>query len=75
MRTYKLQIHQNLNEYVLKKIDADFTFLSRLIFSDESTFHLVDFVERHNWSVQILQKSRRNPKINMWIVISIIFRR
>ena len=59
MHSYKLQMHQKLDEEdcahrksmcedLIKEIDADATFLSKVILSDESIFHLEGAVNRHN---------------------------
>jgi hypothetical protein len=89
MHPYKLQMHQKLDEEdcahrksmcedLIKEIDADATFLSKIIFSDESTFHLEGVVNRHNcrvWGmeppVEVIQKCHTSPKINVWMGISI----
>ena len=55
----------------------DDTFLTRLIFSDEATFHLSGKVSRHNvrkrWFEnphEIVQLERDSPKINVFSAVS-----
>jgi len=63
-------------EDLIKEIDADATFLSKVIFLDESIFRLEGAVNRHNCRVRgletlskIIQKSQTSPKINVWMGI------
>jgi len=65
-------------EDLITKIDDDPTFLSKIIFSDESIFHLEGVMNRNNCRilvmepiVKIIQKSHTSPKVNVWIGISI----
>ncbi|KAJ4448468.1 hypothetical protein ANN_10484 [Periplaneta americana] len=59
LRAYKLQLHQMITpndklerkrfaETMLDKVDDDDTFLTRVCFSDEATFHVSGKVNRHN---------------------------
>ena len=55
----------------------DDTFQSRLIFSDEATFHLSGKVNRHNVRIRRLQNSqealeheRESPKVNVFCALS-----
>jgi hypothetical protein len=57
---------------------ADEDFLSRLIFSDESSFHLSGKVNRHNvriWGLEnpheTLQHERDSPKVNVFCALSV----
>ena len=66
-------------EDLIKETDADATFLSKVIFSDESIFHLEGAVNRHNcrvWGLEppseIIQKSHTSSKINVWMAFLLI---
>jgi hypothetical protein len=57
---------------------ADEDFLSRLIFSDESSYHLSGKVNRHNvciWGLEnpheTLQHGRDSPKVNVFCAMSV----
>ena len=59
-------------ETLIQSIDADENFLSNLIFSDESTFHLNGIVNRHNcriWGTETptetYQRSQASEKVNV----------
>jgi len=89
MHPYKLQMDKKLDEEdcahmkamcedLIKEIDADATFLSKVIFSDEFILHLEGAVNCHNcrvWGLkspfEIIQKSHTSPKINVRMGISI----
>lgn len=58
---------------MLDRIDDEPTFLSRICFSDEATFHTCGKVNKHNcriWGTQnphqVLEYERDSPKINVW---------
>ena len=62
---------------LLENMEDD-TFLPRLIFSDEATFHLSCKVSRHNvriWGLEnpheIVQHERDSPKINVFSAVSV----
>lgn len=64
-------------ETLIQSIDADENFLSNLIFSDESTFHLNGIVNRHNcriWGTETptetYQRSQASEKVNVWMGLS-----
>lgn len=62
MKPYKIPLLQGFHEgdrvlrvafgeFILSKIKVDENFVSRLVFSDEATFHLNHKVNRHNASI------------------------
>ncbi|KAJ4426523.1 hypothetical protein ANN_27337 [Periplaneta americana] len=58
---------------MLQHIDEDPTFLTRIAFSDEATFHLSDKVNTHNtriWGLEnprcIVEHIRDSSKLNVW---------
>ena len=62
---------------ILNEIDIDPNFLNRIIFSDESIFHISAKVNTHNtrcWSSEtphrILQLERDSPKIMVWCAMT-----
>lgn len=81
---YKVQVVQEIKPddrpkreefacVMLDRIAADETFLSRVMFTDEATFHVSGAVNRHNvriWgseSPQALREHMRDsPKVNVW---------
>lgn len=87
MKAYKIQIHQTLlqDDYYARlsfchqfngKRSSDDAFLSRLIFSDEATFHISGKVNRHNcriWGTENphedMEHERDSPKVNVWCTL------
>ncbi|GBM87830.1 hypothetical protein AVEN_38498-1 [Araneus ventricosus] len=62
---------------VLDRIENEHDFLNRIIFSDESTFHANNKVNKHNcriWGSEnphaIQEVERNSPKINVWCALS-----
>ena len=88
---YKVSIGQPLTEehmarrcvfsqWMLHEIHIDSTFLSRIIWSDECSFHLDAWVNRQNlrfWGTQkpsdVVQQSSLSSKVNVWMGISSSF--
>lgn len=88
LHAYKIQVHHKLepedyshrvsmSQELLSKIGQDKSFLSRIVFSDESTFRLDGSVNRHNcriWGLEppseFVTKSHSSPKINVWMGLS-----
>lgn len=88
MRPYKFALHQKLKPEdkiarlnfclsIQEKIAQNEEFASRLVFSDESCFHLSGKVNRHNiriWGTQssheIVEYARDSPKVNVFCAIS-----
>lgn len=88
LRAYKIQILQTIKPkdiikragfatFMLEQIEENESFLSKVIFSDEATFHTNGCVNRHNvriWGSQhpheIFEKERDSPKINVWCGLS-----
>lgn len=84
LRAYKVQITQELQvndlprRYafaleMLSKMEDDDNFLKKIIFTDESTFHVSGVVNRHNvriWGSEnphvVMEIERDSPKINVW---------
>ena len=82
-KAYKLQILQKIYPtdyqkrvtYAKSVLDKGNDFINRIVFSDESTFHLSGKVFRHNcriWGTEkptgennILQHDRNSPKVNV----------
>jgi len=58
---------------MLQNMEDD-TFLPRLIFSDEATFHLSGKLNRHKGGLQNLQEAlehvRDSPKVNVFCALS-----
>lgn len=64
-------------EWMLHEINRDATFLSRIIWSDECSFHLDGWVNRQNlrfWGTEkpsnVVEESTLSPKVNVWVAIS-----
>lgn len=88
MKPYKIQLLQALRRgdkerrvefcrFVLGKMEDDDSFVPRLVFSDEATFHLNGKVNRHNvriWGTEqpheIVQHERDSPKFNVFCAVS-----
>jgi len=88
MKPYRLQLVQALSvgdrrkrtdfcDMLLEDMEDD-TFLPRLIFSDEATFHLSGKVSHHNvriWGLEnpheIVQHERGSPKIDVFSAVSV----
>lgn len=88
LKPYKLQLLQALrpddhnkrfefSTAILQDMEED-TFAERLIFSDESTFHISGKVNRHNvriWASEnprdVIQHERDSPKVNVFCAISV----
>ena len=58
---------------VLLRLVDDCSYLSRICFSDEATFHVCGMVNRHNvriWGrenpTEVLEVERNSPKVNVW---------
>ncbi|GBN21210.1 hypothetical protein AVEN_191532-1 [Araneus ventricosus] len=58
---------------MLRRIDDDAEFLNRIMFSDETNFHLSGIVNSHNvliWGSEntneYLEIQRDSPKVNVW---------
>lgn len=58
---------------MLENIDNDESFLKRVIFTDEATFHVNGCVNRHNCRIwgseqpnEIIEYVRNSPKLNVW---------
>jgi hypothetical protein len=58
---------------ILQRVDNDPSFLSRVLFSDEATFHVCGKVNRHNcriWGSEnphvLREHLRDSPKVNVW---------
>lgn len=84
LRAYKIQLVQKLQpndlparydfaSNMLLKIDNDNGYLQKVVFSDESTFHINGIVNRHNcriWGSEnprvVREMERGTPKINVW---------
>lgn len=88
MKPYKLQLLQALHpddhnkryEFCCSMLDdmEEDNFAERLIFSDESTFHLSGKVNRHNvriWATEnptaVIEHERDSPKLNVFCAISV----
>lgn len=63
---------------MLRNMEEDDSFLSRVIFSDEATFHINGKVNRHNvriWGLQnphvTLEHERDTPKLNVFCAVSL----
>ena len=88
MKPYKLSLVQALNnddkkmrrafcESMLEMVEDDETMFSRLIFSDEATFHLSGAVNRHNVRIwgkdhphETVEHQRDSPKVNVFCAVS-----
>ncbi|PNF40965.1 hypothetical protein B7P43_G08819 [Cryptotermes secundus] len=87
LKPYRLQLVQALtNDDKRKRMEfcdsmletmEDETFISRLIFSDEATFHLSGTVSRHNvriWGTEhpheTVEHERDSPKVNVFCAVS-----
>ncbi|PNF40249.1 hypothetical protein B7P43_G07078 [Cryptotermes secundus] len=87
LKPYRLQLVQALtNDDKRKRMEfcdsmlemmEDETFISRLIFSDEATFHLSGTVNRHNvriWGTEhpheTVEHERDSPKVNVFCAVS-----
>ncbi|KAJ4446867.1 hypothetical protein ANN_13567 [Periplaneta americana] len=84
LHAYKIQLVQKLKPNdlparydfasdMLLKIDIENGYLKKVVFSDESTFHVCGFVNRHNcriWGSEnphvARELERDSPKINVW---------
>lgn len=84
LHAYKIQLVQKLQpndlparydfaSNMLLKIDNDNGYLQKVVFSDESTFHINGIVNRHNcriWGSEnprvVREMERGTPKINVW---------
>lgn len=84
LRCYKLQLLHALKpddrprrrrfaEQILELIENDETYLSKIGFSDEATFHVCGKVNRHNcrvWGTEnphlVVEYQRDTPKVNVW---------
>ncbi|GBN58362.1 hypothetical protein AVEN_71239-1 [Araneus ventricosus] len=62
---------------MLSRIENEHDLLNRINFSDETTFHVSNKVNKHNWRISgsenphALQEVERNsPKINVWCALS-----
>ncbi|GFW83207.1 DUF4817 domain-containing protein [Trichonephila clavipes] len=58
---------------ILHRLDADEHFLNRVLFSDESTFHVSGMVNKHNvrfWGSEqpyvVRELQRSSEKVNLW---------
>src|SRR5207253_3199142 len=58
---------------MLSQIDEEPEYLNRILFSDESTFHVPGKVNRHNvriWGTEnpheVKEHERDSPKVNVW---------
>jgi hypothetical protein len=87
LHTYRIQIVQALEPDegrrrkkfavdMLGRIDNDNGFLERVIFSDESSFHVCGVVNRHNcriWGSEsphaVREYERDSPKLNVWCAL------
>ena len=88
LKPYKLRLVQALSdddkryraqfcEWMMEMVEEDESFISRLVFSDEATFHLSGTVNRHNvriWGTepphQIVEHTRDSPKVNVFCAVS-----
>lgn len=88
MKPYKLSLVQALTnndkemrrtfcESMLEMVEDDETLFSRLVFSDEATFHLCGTVNRHNvriWGTnhphETIEHQRDSPKVNVFCAVS-----
>ncbi|KAJ4430952.1 hypothetical protein ANN_19545 [Periplaneta americana] len=84
LHAYKIQLVQKLKPNdlparydfasdMLLKIDIENGYLQKVVFSDESTFHVCGIVNRHNcriWGSEnphvVRELERDSPKINVW---------
>ena len=64
-------------ETLLEKFEEDFSYLQKLVFSDESTFYLNGCVNRHNcriWGTEppkeTIDRVHSSPKVNVWMAMS-----
>ena len=64
-------------EWMMEMVEEDEAFISRLIFSDETTFHLSGNVNRHNvriWGTEppheTVKHIRDSPKMNVFCAVS-----
>ncbi|GBN27154.1 hypothetical protein AVEN_157270-1 [Araneus ventricosus] len=62
---------------MLSRIENEHDLLNRIIFSDETTFHVSNKVNKHSWRISdsenphVVQEVERNsPKINVWCALS-----
>ncbi|KAG8229973.1 hypothetical protein J437_LFUL008547 [Ladona fulva] len=62
---------------VLEQMAVNNTFLDRLVFSDEATFHLLGQVNRHNIRIrgnenphESVEHERDSPKVNVFAALS-----
>lgn len=88
MKPYRLKLVQALSEadkvkriefceFVIEQMEKDQLFISKLVFSDEATFHINGKVNRHNcriWGTEnpreTIQHERDSPKVNVFCAIS-----
>lgn len=88
MKPYRLSLVQALTNddkrkrmefcsLMMENMDEDDTFTSRLVFSDEATFHLSGKVNRHNvriWGAnnphEMVEHHRDSPKVNVFCAVS-----
>ena len=75
-KPFKPEDKPRRNEFAVKmlhRLDSDPSFLKRVCFSDESTFHVSGLINRHNsriWGSQnpheTYELERDSPKLNVW---------
>lgn len=88
MKPYRLQLVQALRgvenlkriefcEFVLGKMETDDLFISKLVFSDEATFHTNGKFNRHNVRIwgneyprQTIEHERDSPMVKVFCIIS-----
>ncbi len=66
--------------WILHEVHRDATFLSRIIWSDECSFHLDGWVNRQNlrfWGTErpteVVEKMTQSPKVNVWMAMTSSF--
>lgn len=88
MKPYRLTLVQALSaadkikridfcDFILAQMETDESFVSKIVFSDEATFHTNGKVNRHNvciWGTEnpreTIQYERDSPKVNVFCAIS-----
>ena len=81
MKPYRLQLVQALREadkvkriefceFVLGEMETDDLFISKLVFSDEATFHTNGTVNRHNVRIWGTENPRTNSQNSILLTLS-----
>lgn len=69
--------HFDFAMHILNKIDEDNSYLENVIISNEATFHVSGYVNRHNcriWGTEpphaVREKAHSSPKVNVWCALA-----